>query len=377
MSGEYFNKIEVTFEGVHPRAHPRCTRTPHDRLTIVGNNYVPKSNRHPATGDVTLIVAHANGFHKELYEPYLEALARKLSTSLNVQIRGIWAMDIVNQGASGIRNEEKLGDYFHWLDPSRDMLKMVQLYDIPQPIIGVGHSMGGCQIMNLALLQPSLFTAIIAIDPVIQQEKRMDHSMTNATLSSRRRDIWTSMEEAKKYFNARAFYRSWDPRVLDLHLQYGLRPLPTFVYPDVKQGYTLATTRYQEVYTFVEAAVEEYDGNQKRVVLSRPEPSQVHKRLAEVQPPVFYIFGSESDMSSPPLMNSKINATPGCEHVVVQGAGHLIPQEKVQETADLSAPFIAKHIHRWRDARMHDFDTVRNKTFSDVYVKGLARKAKM
>jgi hypothetical protein len=32
-----------------------------------------------------------------------------------------------------------------WLDNSRDLMKMFADFDIPQPVIGMGHSMGGAQ----------------------------------------------------------------------------------------------------------------------------------------------------------------------------------------------------------------------------------------
>lgn len=62
---------------------------------------------------------HANGFHKvkikelswrqELYEPFFDGILERSNRSV-FGIRAIWAFDIVNQGASGVRNESKLGD---------------------------------------------------------------------------------------------------------------------------------------------------------------------------------------------------------------------------------------------------------------------------
>ena len=52
------------FPGVFPRGHPRCTQTANDRLDIVVNKYRPKNNPNPKTGDVSLILLHANGLPK-------------------------------------------------------------------------------------------------------------------------------------------------------------------------------------------------------------------------------------------------------------------------------------------------------------------------
>lgn len=81
----------------------------------------------------------------------------------------------------------------------------------------------------------------------------------------KRRDMWTSSEEAHKLFRERVFFKSWDSRSIDLHVvrirvhfyprclyvlidgqRYGLRALPTLTYPDKTQGVTLACTKVQE-----------------------------------------------------------------------------------------------------------------------------------
>jgi hypothetical protein len=64
MSTKNFVVETLVFPGVFPRGHPRITLSPDDRLDIVVNKYSPKSNPNPKTGDVTLILLHANGFHK-------------------------------------------------------------------------------------------------------------------------------------------------------------------------------------------------------------------------------------------------------------------------------------------------------------------------
>jgi hypothetical protein len=64
MSLNKFNIETLVFPGVFPRGHPRCTQKPTDRLEVVVNKYSPRSNPNPKTGDVSLVLLHANGFHK-------------------------------------------------------------------------------------------------------------------------------------------------------------------------------------------------------------------------------------------------------------------------------------------------------------------------
>ena len=46
---------------------------------------------------------------QELYEPFFDAILER-SERAGLRVRAIWAPDVWNQGASGVRNEENLGD---------------------------------------------------------------------------------------------------------------------------------------------------------------------------------------------------------------------------------------------------------------------------
>ena len=61
----------------------------------------------------TLILAHATGFHKELWEPVLEELYDQMVVSSGTnssvpKIREAWAIDCPNHGESAVLNEETL-----------------------------------------------------------------------------------------------------------------------------------------------------------------------------------------------------------------------------------------------------------------------------
>jgi len=107
---------------------------------------------------------------------------------------------------------------------------MFSVFDIPQPVVGMGHSMGGAQwdpslLFSIlitsfysAICQPSLFTAVIGIDPIIEHTHVFVHASLPAAASARRKDIWPTLAEAQKYFTSRAFYSRMDRRCLDLHM---------------------------------------------------------------------------------------------------------------------------------------------------------------
>lgn len=140
--------VEHTVPCSYTRGWPRSLAngqedTPH--LSV--KQYIPLDNPNPQPGDVTIIGAHACGFPKELYEPLWEELAKETKKQ-GWRIRNIWIADVAQQGASSVLNEQLLGDEFDWFDHSRDLMNLINMKrdEMPRPLVGIGHSMGGNQL---------------------------------------------------------------------------------------------------------------------------------------------------------------------------------------------------------------------------------------
>ncbi|KAL8799773.1 MAG: hypothetical protein Q9182_005639 [Xanthomendoza sp. 2 TL-2023] len=116
----YFDITPHILPGQYIREYPAATAdSQEDSLQLHVKQYTP-SNRHTCPeGAVTIIAAHANGFPKELYEPFWEALC-KSSEQRGLHVRSIWMADVVNQGMSSVLNEDKLGNDRKNLSPKRD-----------------------------------------------------------------------------------------------------------------------------------------------------------------------------------------------------------------------------------------------------------------
>lgn len=120
---------------------------------------------------------------------------------------------------------------------------------MPRPLIGMGHSMGGCQLATLALFHPRLLTNLILIDPVINKfAKATDTGAARA--STFRADLWKSKEDAERSFRKSKFYQTWDERVFQRWMEFGMRKVPTALYPGTGNEVTLSTTKHQEVFSF-------------------------------------------------------------------------------------------------------------------------------
>ncbi|AEO60052.1 hypothetical protein MYCTH_2308872 [Thermothelomyces thermophilus ATCC 42464] len=387
---EFFRVVEHTVSCSHSREYVGATANGDaDRPQLAVKQYIPLDNPNPQPGDVTIIAAHANAFPKELYEPLWDEIHKRITKS-GIRIRSIWIADMWNQGQSGVLNEKILGNDPSWLDHTRDLANLINLKrdEMPHPLVGIGHSMGAAQLTHLALQNPRLLHSLILIDPVIETGTT---GLGPARASTWRRDLWDSRAAAAAKFAQSPFYQAWDRRVFDLWVRYGLRDLPTELYPSSPPSssgnaasgggggggppVTLTTTKHQELFTFLRPTYRAgsdlrdwagHDGNdsdsssqKSRYPFYRAEPRQAFERLPELRPGVLYVFGARSDMSGPEARRAKMartgtgvggsgGAARGRVREAVLDCGHLVAMEKVAECADAVAEFLPGELALWR-----------------------------
>ncbi|RDH26771.1 Alpha/beta hydrolase family-domain-containing protein [Aspergillus welwitschiae] len=362
----------------HLREYSQAVSTTDEEvLHLSVKEYIPFDNQDPKPGDVTILAAHANGFTKELYEPLWDDLLQHLQ-KLGVSIRAIWIADAANQGASYVLNEQKLGNEPSWFDHSRDLLHMVNFFRdrMPRPIIGMGHSMGACQLVELSLIHPSLFSTLVLIEPAITRYYTLQDNWLAPAASAARRDCWKNKAEAVSKLRQIHLYQQWDSRVLDRFLQYGLRDLPTFVYPETptaEGGVTLTTPKYQEVFSFLrqnfpsskyprperwpnKATHPDYDPTANQIApFYCPAPVMAFHKLPSLRPSVLYLLGHRSHSAAEEFAKDKLALTGtgvggsggsafGKVKATMLDAGHLLPLERVNDTAAAAANWIVREM---------------------------------
>ena len=208
---------------------------------------------------------------------------------------------------------------------------------------------------NLALFHPRLFSGLILLDPVIEPDLSTSAPTVAGSRygivyqSTFRRDLWPSREAAREAFAKNRFYQSWDRRVFERWMEYGLRDLPTAIYPDIQEArnllateakkkgtslaassgppVTLATPKHQEVFTFVRPnfdAVDPTTGMRRHNRSTHPDTNTselqdfpfyqpasraIFKRLPHLRPPVFFILGGNSPTALPAHRRDKVRLT--------------------------------------------------------------------
>ncbi|PYH95570.1 putative toxin biosynthesis protein [Aspergillus ellipticus CBS 707.79] len=377
-----FKIIEHTIPAQHIREHPHGINGRQEAiLQLAIKQYVPLDRPDPIPNNaVTIIGAHGTGIPKEVYEPLWEDLHAQLKKQA-IPIRGIWIADVSNQGASGVLNEYIQGDNTHWFDHSRDLLHMTNHFrdEMPRPIIGIAHSMGCAQLIHLTTMHPRLLSTLILYEPVIldipKAAKATPNRAPNPSLPAiLRPDLWATRAKAEAYF-ARAL-RKWDPRARDRYIRYGLRSLPTRLYPETTDTSTptptpttatdtnstettLATTKHHEAWSFSIPNLEpqsaglghlllpDWDREVERpVMFSRPECLAAMRELPFVRPSVLWVFAERSYLSGVAAQERKMEVTGTgvggsggakegrVKKMVLEKGGHMLVVEEVGWKSD-------------------------------------------
>lgn len=187
-----------------------------------------------------------------------------------------------------------------------------------QPVILVGHSLGGILSLMAARARPDLVRSVIVLDsPVVAGWRAMllrvskwlniDKKFSPARFSEKRRHLWPNAEAAYQHFASKEIFAIWPPEVLRDYINAGLKSHP--------EGVTLKFTR--EVETAIYLTLPHGLGR-----LVRRPPSM----------PVGFVGGTESIECGQAGMTATKKLM-GKNFVLLPG-GHLLPMESPLPTAD-------------------------------------------
>ncbi|KZT67780.1 hypothetical protein DAEQUDRAFT_380684 [Daedalea quercina L-15889] len=192
---------------------------------------------------ITLVLAHANGYHKEIWEPtILHLIHAQEAASSPVKIDEIWSWEPWNHGDAYLINEGNSTCMFDGRDNARDILQFllyylpshassrslpVHLERLPENVgtsrkargiekrcmIGVGHSLGGCSIARLAIAEPNIFSSLILVEAGIVAYPGSGPLVDKRTFpylvyAIKRQCWWPSREEAHAALLASPFFSS-------------------------------------------------------------------------------------------------------------------------------------------------------------------------
>lgn len=224
----------------------------------------------------------------------------------------------------------------------------------------------------MALIHPRLFQSVIFLDPVLVDEHPPGPNA--AMLASKRRERWTSRKEAEASFRKSPLFQTFDARVLEALLRYGLKE-------DDNGSVVLTTPKAQEAWSYVRSHFHPIPSpesqtlearNRERLLnpeflpfehafmFARGETAMLVQMLPHLRPRTLYIFGERSQFMTKEQRQKILEKTGigrsgnggvadgGTEMKVMEKRSHFLCFEDPQETGKEISAWLLKEKARWK-----------------------------
>ncbi len=252
-----------------------------------------------------VVVLHATGLCKEVWEPFTGALAEMSSAA------AVTTFDQRGHGDSG-----PMPVPFDWWLLGSDVLDVAAAL-VPARPVAVGHSSGATAMAMAEILKPGTFSALVLIEPILPPPPfRRPEAHPLIDMALRRHDTFADGDAARAEWAERPAFARWVPAALDAYARHGLAP--------AAGGMVLKCTR--------ETEAESYAAGFAHGAVAR---------VAEITCPVRLVAGAESDAPGPGLMKALGAAFPKADLIVLEGGTHFVPMEQPARIAEIVAGVLA------------------------------------
>ncbi len=198
-------------------------------------------------------------------------------------------------------------------DHAKRVVRLMDLLGIPRAVI-VGHSMGGGIAQRLAAKHPERVERLVLVASV--------HAGTKEPWERARRRLWGMgiagplMERSR-----RAVRRIVRPALIQMASE------PEWVTDEVVEEYAAPLAR---------------PGTARALVaLAHAAHEEAPADLGCIKAPVLVISGAKDIVVAPAVGHEIASAIPGAHHVVLEGAGHLMPDEEPERLQELLEAFLS------------------------------------
>lgn len=239
-----------------------------------------------------LLLAHATGFHGRVLGP----LARRLADRFHC-----YAFDERGHGDSG---PAPGGDY-DWSGFALDALAVVDGFGLDRPA-AFGHSCGGALLLLAEQARPGTFSSLYLFEPIVRPDDGPGQPTPGNPLAAgalRRREVFTSRDEARANYAGKRPLSALEPAALDAYVEHG--------FSDEPDGTVRLKCR----------------GAAESAVYTMGFAHDAYSGLAAMELPVRLACGSDTDAIGPAVLDRLAARLPQASVEVFDGLGHFGPLE--------------------------------------------------
>lgn len=256
----------------------------------------------------TIFFAHANGFPSAGYSPFFEAL----------QSHG-YTIDAIDK----IGMNPKFPITNNWPHLVEELAQEITSRH-QQPVIGIGHSLGGLLSYLLANKQPTIYSHLILLDPPaingwqnmiwwLLKRLKLSDTLTPAGFSKTRRTHFKNDQDAYDRLRTKSLFKDFTEASFVAYLKHGL-------IDDGNGGLTLKVDLPTELALF------------------RTASDDLWRYRDKLEMPSLYLTAEGSEFAKRPFARN-LSKRAGMEYQVLKG-GHLFPQERPEDTAKVISDWI-------------------------------------
>lgn len=256
---------------------------------------------------------HANGYPPDCYRPFLELLKTEYHV-FGMLLRPLW-------------QDSKPEQLRSWHPLSDDLTSF--LSSQPDPVIGVGHSIGAIVTLRAALRDPGQFKALVLIDPVLFVPRRLllwhlfraiglgDRIHPLIVGAKKRRRTFDDLETVLRGYRNRNIFRYMSDENLRTYIEGMTKP-------GANGGYELIFSPEWEAQIY-RTGLRDFD---------------IWRDLPRLNVPTLFLRGAESDTFLEGAARLVKQKQPRAKIETLEKCTHILPLERPKEVFDIMQSFL-------------------------------------
>lgn len=167
-----------------------------------------------------VLLSHATGFHAHCWEPLADDLSKRHHV-IGFDHRGYGDAETVDPAT------------IEWRQYGNDALAAARALSAKhggEPVVGVGHSMGGASLLMASLVEPSLFKCLFVFEPIVfpppddVASERPPNPLAGG--ARKRKSTFESFNAALENFTSKPPMASFHPQARAAYVQHGFKQMP-------------------------------------------------------------------------------------------------------------------------------------------------------